>query len=54
MQFRDLNKQYDAIKGRIDAGIHEVIAGSNFISGSKVKELKEKLAEYAQSSFQLS
>ena len=46
MQFRNLNEQYDRIKDKINAGIHEVISGSNFISGSKVKELEEKLAEY--------
>lgn len=46
MQFRDLNKQYNVIKDQIDGGIHEVISGSNFISGNKVKELEEKLAEY--------
>lgn len=46
MQFRDLKKQYKALKEQIDAEINEVISSSSFISGKKVKELEEKLAEY--------
>ncbi|MBO4467763.1 MAG: DegT/DnrJ/EryC1/StrS family aminotransferase [Clostridia bacterium] len=46
MQFRDLKKQYDVLKDDIDREIDEVIASSGFISGKKVKELEEKLAEY--------
>lgn len=47
IQFRDLNRQYEAIKDKIDTGIQEVIANADFISGGKVKELEEKLADYA-------
>lgn len=46
MQFRDLGRQYEALKEEIDAGIAEVIADTSFISGSKVQELEEQLAEY--------
>lgn len=46
MQFRDLKKQYETLKNEIDNGINEVINSSAFISGAKVKELENKLAEY--------
>ena len=37
MQFRDLKKQYEAIKGDIDKAVSSVINDSNFILGSQVK-----------------
>lgn len=46
MQFRDLKKQYETLKDEIDNEISEVINSSAFISGKKVKELENKLAEY--------
>lgn len=46
MEFRDLKKQYAALKTDIDRNIDEVIASSRFIGGSKVSELEEKLAAY--------
>ena len=46
MEFRDLKKQYAALKNDIDRNIDEVIASSRFIGGSKVSELEEKLAAY--------
>ena len=46
MQFRDLKKQYDTLKSSIDASIATVINNTNFISGSQVKELEDRLAEY--------
>ena len=46
MEFRDLKKQYSELKADIDKNISEVIASAGFISGKKVKELEEKLAEY--------
>ena len=46
MEFRDLKKQYVALKNDIDRNINEVIASSRFIGGSKVSELEEKLAAY--------
>ena len=46
MQFRDLRRQYEALKGDVDKGIEEVIASSAFISGPAVKELEKELQEY--------
>lgn len=46
MQFRDLGKQYQALKDEIDKGIEDVINTSSFILGKQVLELEEKLAEY--------
>ena len=46
MQFRDLKKQYGLLKSEIDAGIAEVIESAQFISGPKVRELENALAEY--------
>ena len=44
MQFRDLKKQYDALKQEIDAGIAGVIENSQFIGGGKVREFEETIA----------
>ena len=44
--FRDLQKQYEALKPRIDAGIAEVIRSARFISGPQVGELEKELAAY--------
>lgn len=46
MEFRDLKKQYQMLKEEIDSGIAEVISSAGFISGAKVRELEEGLAEY--------
>lgn len=46
MQFRDLQKQYAKLKPEIDLAVIDVMAKSNFISGSQVTELEEELAEY--------
>ena len=46
MEFRDLKRQYEALKEEIDARVSGVITSSHFISGPEVKELEEKLAEY--------
>lgn len=46
MQFRDLNKQYQALKSDIDRGIQEVIDSSAFISGRQVEALERELAAY--------
>lgn len=47
MQFRDLKAQYQALKPQIDSAIQSVLDSSNFILGSPVAELEEKLANYA-------
>lgn len=46
MQFRDLKAQYLALKPEIDSAIQAVIDSSQFILGSPVAELEQKLAEY--------
>lgn len=44
MQFRDLKKQYEVLKNSIDANIRRVLNDTNFIMGSQVEELENKLA----------
>lgn len=46
MQFRDLKKQYQALKEKMDCAVLQVMADANFISGKQVMELEEQLAEY--------
>lgn len=46
MQFRDLPRQYEALKEKIDAAMIRVAASAHFISGPEVKELEKELAEY--------
>lgn len=46
MQFRDLQKQYQVLKPRIDEAVTRVMTDCNFISGAQVKALEAKLAEY--------
>jgi len=46
MEFRDLKKQYQVLKEKIDKAVIEVMTDCNFISGRQVKELEDKLAAY--------
>ena len=46
MQFRDLVKQYEALRPQIDAGMADVVRTAHFISGPQVRELEKVLAEY--------
>lgn len=46
MEFRDLKRQYQYLKGDIDLRIHEVIEQANFIQGKQVNELERQLADY--------
>lgn len=46
MQFRDLQKQYQVLKPRIDAAVEQVMTDCNFISGAQVRDLERKLADY--------
>jgi len=46
MEFRDLKKQYAALKPEIDQAVADVIEGTHFISGPQVAALEKKLAEY--------
>ena len=46
MEFRDLKRQYQVLKPQMDAAMLEVAENCNFISGKKVTELEQQLAEY--------
>lgn len=46
IQFRDLKKQYLALKPQIDAAVEEVMLDANFILGHQVNELEARLASY--------
>lgn len=46
MEYRDLKKQYQVLKPRIDAAVEEVCTNASFIGGQSVKELEKELAEY--------
>jgi len=46
MQFRDLNRQYKAMKTDMDHAVAGVLNEGNFISGNQVKELEKQLADY--------
>lgn len=47
MQFRNLKKQYQALKADLDFAIDQVLTETNFISGIQVAELESALAAYA-------
>ena len=49
MRFRDLSRQYQALKADIDKAMLDVAASSAYIMGPQVKELEKELAEYAGS-----
>lgn len=46
MKFRDLTAQYKAYEKQIDERIKQVLLRGDFIEGTEVKELEEKLASY--------
>lgn len=46
IQFRDLKRQYERVKDKIDAQIFRIISTSHFISGPEVKEVEAILADY--------
>ncbi|MBQ7736586.1 MAG: DegT/DnrJ/EryC1/StrS family aminotransferase [Oscillospiraceae bacterium] len=46
MQFRDLQKQYEVLKPRMDEAMISVAASSKYIGGPQVKELEDRLAKY--------
>lgn len=46
MEFRNLKKQYQVLKEKMDKAVLEVMTDCNFISGRQVKELEQQLAEY--------
>jgi len=54
MEFRDLKRQYDALKPRLDAAVSDAIAGSRYIMGPQVHELESRLAEYVGAKYCIS
>lgn len=46
MQFRDLKRQYQALKADIDAAVLDAMASGAYIMGPQVKELEKQLADY--------
>lgn len=46
MEFRDLKRQYQVLKPKIDAAVGKVLEASNYISGKQVSELEQELADY--------
>lgn len=46
MQFRDLKKQYEVLRDKIDPAVQQVMQDTNFISGKQVAELEDALAKY--------
>lgn len=46
MQFRDLKKQYQVLKPKIDTAVTNVMTAANFISGIQVSALEKRLATY--------
>lgn len=46
MEFRDLRRQYEFNKERIDKAIADVLDSTHFIHGSQVGELEQELADY--------
>lgn len=46
MEFRDLKKQYLNNKSKIDQAVLDVMLSTQFIGGSPVRELEERLASY--------
>lgn len=46
MQFRDLQKQYEVLKDKIDATLVSVVSSAHFISGPEVRQLEKELAKY--------
>lgn len=46
MEYIDLKKQYEVLKGKIDNNIQKVLKDADYIMGEEVKILEEKLAKY--------
>jgi dTDP-4-amino-4,6-dideoxygalactose transaminase len=46
MEFRDLKKQYRALRKEINGSIQKVLRSTDFIQGSQVNELEDLLADY--------
>ena len=46
MQFRDLKKQYEVLKEKMNKAVLQVMSDANYISGKQVVELEQQLADY--------
>ena len=46
MEYIDLKKQYEVLKGKIDNNIQKVLKDADYIMGEEVKILEEKLAKH--------
>lgn len=46
IEFRDLKRQYEHLKNDIDGALAGAIASARFISGSQIRELEDRLADY--------
>lgn len=46
MQFRDLQRQYKALKVEMDSAIQRVVSSAHFIMGEEVASLEHRLSEY--------
>lgn len=51
INFVDLKRQYEAIKGEIDACVNRVITSCNFVLGDEVNKFEEEFAAYCKSRF---
>ena len=49
MQFRDLKRQYEALKPSMDAAVLQAISSADYIGGPQVRQLEERLAAYTGS-----
>lgn len=54
MEFNDLSLQYQHMKSDMDRAIQKVLDHGHYIMGPEVKELEEKLADYAGTKYCLS
>jgi len=46
MQFRDLHRQYEAMKAEMDEAVLKAVSSTAFIMGAPVQELEQQLADY--------
>jgi hypothetical protein len=46
MEFIDLKRQYQEVRGDVEAGIKAVPSGGNYILGPEVSDLENRLAEF--------
>ncbi len=49
MQFRDLKRQYEALKPSMDAAVLQAVSSTDYIGGPQVRQLEERLAAYTGS-----